>query len=92
MQTRAHELMLVNHVVAPEEVMSKAEEIAKKCGQCPSISWSYQGSIYAWSINGLGKSVAFAQTKRDLILHTADAAEGVKAFAEKELRDGQVNR
>ena len=31
----------------------------------------------------LENRVAFAQTKRDLILHTQDAAEGVKAFAEK---------
>jgi enoyl-CoA hydratase/carnithine racemase len=31
----------------------------------------------------LERRVAFAQMKRDVILHTEDAAEGVKAFAEK---------
>ena len=81
---RAHELMLVNHVVAPEEVMSKAEEIANKIvANAPlSVGAIKEASMLGASMD-LENRVAFAQTKRDLILHTADAAEGVKAFAEK---------
>lgn len=81
---RAHELMLVNHVVAPEEVMAKAEEIARKIvANAPlSVGAIKEASMLGASMD-LENRVAFAQTKRDLILHTADAAEGVKAFTEK---------
>ena len=81
---RAHELMLVNHVVAPEEVMAKAEEKARKIvANAPlSVGAIKEASMLGASMD-LENRVAFAQTKRDLILHTADAAEGVKAFTEK---------
>ena len=81
---RAHELMLVNHVVAPEEVMAKAEEIARKIvANAPlSVGAIKEASMLGASMD-LENRVAFAQTKRDLILHTADAAVGVKAFTEK---------
>lgn len=81
---RAHELMLVNHVVAPEEVIAKAEEIARKIvANAPlSVGAIKEASMLGASMD-LENRVAFAQTKRDLILHTADAAEGVKAFTEK---------
>jgi enoyl-CoA hydratase/carnithine racemase len=45
------------------------------------------GAIKEASINGaamdLERRVAYAQNKRDVILQTEDAAEGVKAFTEK---------
>ena len=81
---RAHELMLVNHVVAPEEVMLKAEEIAEKIVANAPLSLA---AIKEASINGaamdLERRVAYAQNKRDIILHSEDAQEGVRAFAEK---------
>ena len=81
---RAHELMLVNHVVAPEEVMLKAEEISEKIVANAPLSLA---AIKEASINGaamdLERRVAYAQNKRDIILHSEDAQEGVRAFAEK---------
>ncbi len=81
---RAHELMLVNHVVAPEEVILKAEEIAEKIVANAPLSLA---AIKEASINGaamdLERRVSYAQNKRDLILQTEDAQEGVRAFAEK---------
>ena len=81
---RAHELMLVNHVVAPEEVMPRAVEFAQKfVANAPlSIAAIKESSMMGASMD-LERRVAYAQNKRDVILHTEDAAEGVKAFAEK---------
>mgnify|MGYP001169019330 CR=1 FL=1 len=81
---RAKELMLVNHVVAPEEVMTRAEEIARKItANAPlSIAAIKETSLLGADM-GLEQRVVFAQTKRDVVLHSEDAQEGVKAFAEK---------
>ena len=81
---RAHELMLVNHVVAPEEVMPRAVEFAQKfVANAPlSIAAIKESSMMGASMD-LERRVAYAQNKRDVILNTEDAAEGVKAFAEK---------
>ena len=81
---KALELMLVNHVVAPDQVMSKSEEIARKIvANAPlSLAAIKEASVCGASMD-LERRVIFAQTKRDLILHSEDAAEGVKAFAEK---------
>jgi enoyl-CoA hydratase/carnithine racemase len=81
---RALELMLVNYVVSPEEVMPKAEEIARKItANAPlSIAAIKEASIMGASMD-LERRVAYAQLKRDVVLHTEDAQEGVKAFAEK---------
>jgi enoyl-CoA hydratase/carnithine racemase len=76
--------MLVNHVVPPEEVMPKAQEIARKITANAPLSIA---AIKDASVNGaamdLERRVAYAHAKRDLVLNTEDAKEGVKAFAEK---------
>ena len=81
---RALELMLVNHVVSPEEVMPKAQEIARKITANAPLSIA---AIKEASVNGsamdLERRVAYAHSKRDFILTTEDAKEGVRAFAEK---------
>tara|TARA_B100000315_G_scaffold189156_1_gene178998 strand:+ start:853 stop:1617 length:765 start_codon:yes stop_codon:yes gene_type:complete len=81
---RALELMLVNHVVAPEEVMPRAEEMARKITANAPLSIA---AIKDAAVNGaamdLERRVAYAQSRRDFVLHTEDAQEGVKAFAEK---------
>jgi enoyl-CoA hydratase/carnithine racemase len=81
---RALELMLVNYVVSPEEVMPRAEEIARKItANAPlSIAAIKEAAIMGAAMD-LEQRVAYAQLKRDVILHTEDAQEGVKAFAEK---------
>ena len=81
---RALELMLVNYVVPQEEVIPRAEEIARKIvANAPlSIAAIKEASILGAAMD-LERRVAFAQNKRDVVLHTEDAKEGVEAFAQK---------
>ena len=81
---KALELMLVNYVVPPEDVMSRAEEMARKItANAPlSLAAIKEASIKGSEMN-LEERVAFAQQKRDEVLQTEDAQEGVRAFAEK---------
>ena len=81
---KALDLMLVNYVVAPEEVMPKAEELARKItANAPlSLAAIKEASIKGAEM-GLEERVAFAQKKRDEVLQSEDAKEGVAAFAEK---------
>ena len=81
---RALELMLVNHVVPPEEVMPKAQEIARKItANAPLSIAAIKEAAVSGAAMDLERRVAFAQTKRDVVLNTEDAKEGGKAFAEK---------
>ena len=81
---RALELMLVNYVVPPEEVMPKAEELARKMiANAPLSLAAIKEAAIKGSEMGLEERVAFAQKKRDEVLQTEDAKEGVKAFIEK---------
>ncbi len=81
---RALELMLVNHVVPPEEVMPKAEELARKIiANAPLSIAAIKEAAIKGSEMGLEDRVAFAQKKRDEVLATEDAKEGVLAFNEK---------
>jgi enoyl-CoA hydratase/carnithine racemase len=81
---RALELMLVNHVVPPDQVMPKAEEIARKITtNAPlAIAAIKEASVLGMSMD-LERRVAYAHAKRDIILNSEDAKEGVRAFAEK---------
>ena len=81
---KALELMLVNYVVAPEEVLPRAEEMARQItANAPlSLAAIKEASIKGAEM-GLEERVAFAQNKRDEVLQTEDAQEGVRAFAEK---------
>ena len=81
---RALELMLVNHVVEPKEVLPTAIALAEKIIANAPLSLA---AIKEASVNGasmdLERRVAYAQLKRDVVLNSEDAKEGVKAFAEK---------
>jgi enoyl-CoA hydratase/carnithine racemase len=81
---RALELMLVNHVVEPNEVLPTAIALAEKIIANAPLSLA---AIKEASVNGsamdLERRVAYAQLKRDVVLNSEDAQEGVKAFAEK---------
>ncbi len=81
---KALELMLVNYIVPPEEVMPRAEEMARKItANAPlSLAAIKEASILG-SEMGLEDRVAFAQKKRNEVLASEDAKEGVTAFAEK---------
>lgn len=81
---RALDLMLVNYVVPPEEVLPKAEELARKIiANAPVAMGAIKEASVKGSEMGLEERVAFAQKKRDEVLQSEDAKEGVKAFAEK---------
>ena len=81
---KAQELMLVNYVVPPEDVMPRAEEMARKItANAPLALAAIKEASIKGSEMGLEERVAFAQKKRDEVLATEDAQEGVKAFAEK---------
>ncbi len=81
---KALQLMLVNYVVEPEEVMPRAEEIARKItANAPLSIAAIKEAAIKGSEMGLEERVAFAQIKRNEVLETEDAKEGVRAFAEK---------
>jgi len=81
---KALELMLVNYVVDPEQVMAKAEEIAQKTtANAPLSLAAIKEASIKGSEMGLEERVKFAQEKRNEVLESEDAKEGVLAFAEK---------
>ena len=81
---RALDLMLVNYVVEPDEVMPRAIEMAEKIiANAPLSLAAIKEASIKGSEMGLEERVAYAQTKRDEVLKTEDAQEGVRAFAEK---------
>ena len=81
---KALELMLVNYVVPPEEVLPRAEEMARKItANAPLALAAIKEASIKGSEMGLEERVAYAQKKRDEVLATEDAQEGVRAFAEK---------
>ena len=81
---KALELMLVNYVVDPEQVMAKAEEIAQKItANAPLSLAAIKEASIKGSEMGLEERVKFAQEKRNEVLESEDAKEGVLAFAEK---------
>ncbi len=81
---KALDLMLVNYVVSPDDVMPQAEEMARKItANAPLALAAIKEASIKGSEMGLKERVAFAQAKRDEVLNTEDAKEGVTAFAEK---------
>ncbi len=81
---KALELMQVNYVVEQEEVMPRAEEIARKINaNAPLSIAAIKEAAIKGSEMGLEERVAYAQVKRNEVLETEDAKEGVRAFAEK---------
>ena len=81
---KALELMLVNYVFPPEEVMPRAEEMARKItANAPLALAAIKEASIKGSEMGLEDRVAYAQNKRDEVLASEDAQEGVRAFAEK---------
>ena len=81
---KALELMLVNYVVEPDQVMAKSEELAQKItANAPLSLAAIKEASIKGSEMGLEDRVKFAQNKRNEVLESEDAKEGVLAFAEK---------
>ena len=81
---KALELMLVNYVVEPDQVMAKSEDIAEKItANAPLSLAAIKEASIKGSEMGLEDRVKLAQNKRNEVLESEDAKEGVLAFAEK---------
>lgn len=81
---KALDLRLVNYVVPPEDVMPRAQEMARKItANAPLALAAIKEASLKGAEMGLVERVDFAQKKRDEVLATEDAQEGVAAFAEK---------
>ena len=81
---KALELMLVNYVAPPEDVMPRAQEMARKItANAPLALAAIKEASLKGAEMSLVERVDFAQKKRDEVLATEDAQEGVAAFAEK---------
>ncbi len=81
---KALDLRLVNYVVPPEEVMPRAQEMARKItANAPLALAAIKEASLKGAEMGLVERVDFAQKKRDEVLASEDAQEGVAAFAEK---------
>ena len=64
--------------------MPRAEEMARKItANAPLSLAAIKEASIKGSEMGLAERVAYAQQKRDEVLQTEDAQEGVRAFAEK---------
>ena len=81
---KALQLMLVNYVVEPDQVMARAEELARMIiANAPLSLAAIKEASIKGSEMGLAERVKFAQDKRNEVLESEDAKEGVRAFAEK---------
>lgn len=81
---KALQLMLVNYVVEPDQVMARAEELARMIiANAPLSLAAIKEASVKGSEMGLEERVKFAQDKRNEVLESEDAREGVRAFAEK---------
>ena len=74
----------VHEVLAPEELMPRAVEIAEMIGaNAPLAVQGTKAVTQFWRRYGLEESLQFTATVGDRVLSSEDAAEGPKAFAEK---------
>jgi crotonobetainyl-CoA hydratase len=80
----AHRLGFVHQILAPEELMPRAVEIAEMIGaNAPLAVQGTKAVTQFWRRYGLEESLQFTATVGDRVLSSEDAAEGPKAFAEK---------
>jgi enoyl-CoA hydratase/carnithine racemase len=80
----AHRLGFVHEVLAPEELMPRAVEIAEMIGaNAPLAVQGTKAVAQFWRRYGLEESLQFTATVGDRVLRSQDALEGPKAFSEK---------
>lgn len=80
----AHRLGLVNHVVPAEQVMGKAEEIARRISaNAPLSVRAIKEAAYRGLDTSLDEGLRIEALLAKAIGHTDDSREGPKAFAEK---------
>lgn len=81
---RAHEMGLVNKVVAPEEVVAEATRMAARIAgkSLPSLKLAKAACNYGYSAN-LEDGLMFEIKCFNACFHTEDQTEGMNAFAER---------
>lgn len=81
---RAHEMGLLTRVVAPDQLLSKAEALAQRlCGNGPLAVRATKEVIYRSQNMGFGDAVRMGESLRRLVNATEDARKGPRAFQEK---------
>ncbi|MEI8321489.1 MAG: enoyl-CoA hydratase-related protein [Actinomycetes bacterium] len=83
---RAYELGLVNHVVAPDQVMPKAIEIAERiCAAAPLAVWASRKVVLASAYENDENLINMTNAEFGAIMASEDTKEGLTAFIEKRL-------
>ena len=83
---RAYELGLVNHVVAPDQVMPKAIEIADRiCAAAPLAVWASRKVVLASAYENDENLINMTNAEFGAIMASEDTKEGLTAFIEKRL-------
>ena len=83
---RAYELGLVNHVVAPDQVMPKALEIAERiCAAAPLAVWASRKVVLASAYEDDETLINMTIAEFGAIMASEDTKEGLNAFIEKRL-------
>jgi enoyl-CoA hydratase len=83
---RAYELGLVNHVVAPDQVMPKALEIAERiCAAAPLAVWASRKVVLASAFETDENLITMTNAEFGAIMASEDTKEGLAAFIEKRL-------
>ena len=83
---RAYELGLVNHVVAPDQVMPKALEIAERiCAAAPLAVWASRKVVLASAYEDDETLINMTTAEFGAIMASEDTKEGLNVFIEKRL-------
>ena len=83
---RAYELGLVNHVVAPDQVMPKALEIAERiCAAAPLAVWASRKVVLASAYEDDETLINMTTAEFGAIMASEDTKVGLNAFIEKRL-------
>jgi enoyl-CoA hydratase len=83
---RAYELGLVNHVVAPDQVIPKALEIAERiCAAAPLAVWASRKVVLASAYEDDETLITMQNAEFEAIMASEDTKEGLNAFIEKRL-------
>lgn len=83
---RAYELGLVNHVVAPDQVLPKAIEIAERiCAAAPLAVWASRKVVLASAYENDENLINMTNAEFGAIMASEDTKEGLTAFIEKRL-------
>jgi enoyl-CoA hydratase len=85
---RAHELGLVNHCVAPEQVMPTALALADKiCAAAPLAVWASRKVVLAAAYESDENLIKMTNAEFAGIMASEDTKEGLTAFIEKRTPD-----